>query len=89
MIVDVVGGVHSSFYLNPRIACLGYWWWRCKVGLVAKTAGLLALDLVHLSSLHNLSLAEAVAYCVFDLHQYEPRPEMPLSSHGGEGRRGG
>eukprot|EP00964_Phaeocystis_antarctica_P147828 scaffold114534_cov57-Phaeocystis_antarctica.AAC.1 len=23
MIVDVVGGVHSSFYSNPRIACLG------------------------------------------------------------------
>ena len=45
---------------------------------------------LYLSSLQNLSLAEDVAYCVFSLHQYEPRPEMSLSSHaGGEGGSGG
>ena len=45
---------------------------------------------MYLSSLQNLSLAEAVAYCVFSLHQYEPRPGILLSSHAGsEGGSGG
>ena len=42
--------------------------------------------------MQNLSLTEVVTYCGFvcSMHQYEPRPEMSLSWHGGgEGGSGG
>ena len=47
------------------------------------------LHLCPYSPLQNLSLAEAVAYCVFSLHQYEPRPGILLSSHASGDGAGG
>ena len=41
------------------------------------------------SPVQNLSLAGAVAYCVFSLHQYEPRPGILLSSHASGDGAGG
>ena len=41
------------------------------------------------SPVQNLSLAGDVAYCVFSLHQYEPRPGILLSSHASGDGAGG
>ena len=44
---------------------------------------------LYVSWLQKSSLAEALTYSAFSLHQYEPRPKMSLSSQAGGGGGGG